>query len=221
MTSVRIEPAWQTVLAEEYAKPYFSALLARVETAQQTGTVYPPAPLIFAALNQCPLPHVKVVILGQDPYHGPGQAHGLAFSVPDDTPIPPSLRNIYKEIATDVGAPATTSGDLTRWAAQGVLLLNTTLTVAASSPGSHSGWGWEQFTDAIITTVSNEQAQIVFLLWGTHAARKATLIDATKHLVLTAPHPSPLSANRGFFGCQHFSKTNDYLTQHGRTPIVW
>ena len=218
---VRIESSWHAALASECAKPYFSALLARVETAQQTHTVYPPAPLIFAAFERCPLSEVKVVILGQDPYHGPGQAHGLAFSVPECVPIPPSLQNIYKEISTDVGAPATTDGNLTRWATQGVLLLNTSLTVAAHQAASHSGWGWERFTDAVIKTVNTEREHVVFLLWGRHAQAKASLIDTKKHLVLTAPHPSPLSAHRGFFGCQHFSKTNNYLAQHGRTPIVW
>jgi uracil-DNA glycosylase len=183
--------------------------------------VYPTEENIFAALNLCPLGKVKVVILGQDPYHGPDQAHGLAFSVPDDIAIPPSLQNIYKEIATDIGIPIPLSGNLTKWAEQGVLLLNSTLTVAAGKPLSHAKYGWEQFTDAVITLVSEKHDNVVFLLWGSFAVSKRPLIDEGKHLVLTAPHPSPLSAYRGFFGCRHFSQCNDYLLAHHKQPIRW
>ncbi len=218
---IPLAPSWQKLYQAESAKPYVSPLKARVAHSYLHGVIYPPAQQIFTALNLCPLEEVCVVILGQDPYHSEGQAHGLAFSVPDGIPIPPSLRNIYKEIGSDIGIKAPTSGNLERWAEQGVLLLNTTLTVATGAPGSHAGWGWEHFTDAIIKTVSTEREHVVFLLWGTHAKAKIDFIDRSKHLVLTAPHPSPLSAHRGFFGCRHFSKTNEYLKQHGLKPIDW
>ena len=221
MTDVRIEASWQSALQGAFTQPYWHTLTTRVKAAYQSNIIYPPPRLIFNALNQCPLPTVRVVILGQDPYHGPGQSHGLAFSVPTGIPIPPSLHNIYKEITADVGAPAATDGDLTRWTKQGVLLLNTTLTVAAGAPGSHANWGWERFTDTIIETISREREHVVFLLWGRHAQAKESLIDTEQHLILKAPHPSPLSAHRGFFGCRHFSKTNAYLAEHNFTPIMW
>jgi len=183
--------------------------------------IYPPADMIFHALELCAPSDVKVVILGQDPYHGHGQAMGLAFSVLGGTPIPPSLNNIFKELSSDLSLPIPQSGNLSHWANQGVLLLNATMTVVAGTPGSHQGKGWEQFTDHIITTIAQEQEHVVFLLWGKYAEAKASLIDPTKHLILTAPHPSPLSAHRGFFGCKHFSQANSYLRQHDRKSIEW
>ena len=219
--TVQIEKTWDTALARELQKPYFRQLGTRVQKAYQNSTAYPAYIDIFAALSHCPLPTVKVVILGQDPYHGPGQAHGLAFSVPNGIDIPPSLRNIYKEIVSDIGVSTPDSGNLIRWADQGVLLLNTTLTVEAGKPASHSSWGWGTFTDRVIQTISQEREHVVFLLWGAHALSKRPLIDEQKHLVVTAPHPSPLSAYRGFFGCKHFSQTNNYLMTQRETPIIW
>jgi uracil-DNA glycosylase len=219
--NVAIEPSWQAALAPEFTKDYFVKLREAVRQAYLTDTVYPPPKLLFHAFDQCPLPAVRVVILGQDPYHGPGQAHGLSFSVPKGVRIPPSLQNIYKEIAADVGTNARADGNLERWAQQGVLLLNSTLTVRAGSAASHQKLGWEHFTDAVIGTVSEQRSHVVFLLWGSFAGSKRQLINETKHLVLTAPHPSPLSAHRGFFGCRHFSQTNQYLRDTGQTPIVW
>jgi len=218
---MQIEASWQHALQAELTQPYFVTLTARIHQTRQTTVVYPPPHLVYNALNLCPLPTVRVVILGQDPYHREGQAHGLAFSVPDGITLPPSLRNIYREIETDIGTQTTSSGNLTRWAKQGVLLLNTTLTVSAGSPASHADWGWGHFTDAVIRIVSDQRSHVVFLLWGTHAQSKEHLIDHTKHLVLTAPHPSPLSAYRGFFGSRHFSQTNAYLASHQLTPILW
>lgn len=219
--NVQLEPSWKNVLAPEFTKGYFSALTKQVREAYLTTTVFPPPKLIFNAFQHCPFDRVSVVILGQDPYHNLGQAHGLAFSVPDDMYVPPSLVNIYKELASDLQKPIPPTGNLEHWADQGVLLLNTTLTVCAHEAFSHQGFGWEQFTDAVITTISEQKEQVVFLLWGGPAIKKRALIDETKHLVLTAPHPSPLSAYRGFFGCKHFSKTNDYLKEHGRPEIIW
>jgi uracil-DNA glycosylase len=216
-----LEDSWNTILSSEFTKPYWHQLWDKITAAATQSTVYPPLPQVFRALNDCPFPTIRVVILGQDPYHGPGQADGRAFSVPDSTAIPPSLRNIYQEIAADTGVTPPASGDLTRLATQGVLLLNTTLTVQAGTAGSHHGWGWEQFTDAVITTISDTHEHVVFLLWGAYAQSKRHLIDETKHLVLAAPHPSPLSAYRGFFGCKHFSQTNAYLALHGQPPIIW
>lgn len=216
-----LHPTWQNALAQHLPPPYLASIAKAVIEADAHETVYPPAPERFAALNTTPLPNVRVVILGQDPYHGPGQAHGLAFSVPDGVPLPPSLKNIYKEIAADTGCTPPQSGNLTRLASQGVLLLNTTLTVRAREASSHSALGWNQFTDAIISAVSETQAHAVFMLWGNHAQSKGGLIDTKKHLVLTAPHPSPLSAYRGFFGSRHFSQANAYLKEHGYTPIAW
>lgn len=219
--NIRIHPSWVNALQEEFAQPYFANLFSFVKAEYASTTVYPPANLIFNAFDHCPLGNVKVVILGQDPYHEPNQAQGLAFSVPDGVRIPPSLVNIYKEIASDTGRPIPLSGNLERWTTQGVLLLNATLTVRMHAAGSHQGKGWEQFTDSVIRLVSDTQPAVVFLLWGSYAIRKAELIDAHKHLILTAPHPSPLSAYRGFFGCRHFSQANNFLMQHGLSPIEW
>ena len=219
--TVQIESSWKQALEAEFEKPYFTELTKRVRTAYKTTHVFPPAKEIFSAFSHCPLPLVKVVILGQDPYHGPGQAHGLAFSVRMGTTIPPSLQNIYKEIRSDIGIVVSDSGNLTTWAEQGILLLNSSLSVRSGEAASHSGFGWEHFTDAVIATISKERAQVVFLLWGAFAISKRTLIDENKHRVLTAPHPSPLSAYRGFLGCHHFSLTNQYLTQTNQTAIIW
>jgi uracil-DNA glycosylase len=219
--NVLLEPSWKDKLASELEKPYFTELRERVRQAYLERTVYPHPQNVFRAFALCPFASVRVVILGQDPYHGPGQAHGLSFSVPDDVRIPPSLKNIYKEIADDVGTPIPESGDLERWAKQGVLLLNATLTVEQGQPGSHQGWGWEEFTNAVIETISTESEHVVFLLWGKYAQAKESLIDESKHLVLKAPHPSPFSAHSGFFGCRHFSQANAYLKAHGRSPIEW
>lgn len=216
-----LEISWQKILSSEIETLYFKNLEEFVVNAYKNSIVFPPQEEIFSALSYCTFTKLKVFILGQDPYHGEGQAHGLAFSVPDGVPVPPSLRNIYKEIYSDIGVTPPQSGNLKRLAAQGVLLLNSTLTVEAGNPGSHQGKGWEQFTDAVITKISNEKSQVVFLLWGTYAHSKRGFIDESKHLVLIAPHPSPLSAYRGFFGCKHFSQTNEYLQKHGYTPIAW
>lgn len=218
---VKIESSWKSQLGGEFTKPYFQTLANFVETEYQTQTVYPSESDVFNAFNFCPFNEVKVVILGQDPYHGPGQAHGLCFSVCDGVRLPPSLRNIFKEIQLDTGAPIPTTGNLSRWATQGVLLLNATLTVRAHLAGSHQKKGWETFTDQVIRTVSEQHQHVVFLLWGAYAQQKAALIDGNKHLILQSVHPSPLSASRGFFGNHHFSKTNQYLVQHGKAPIVW
>lgn len=218
---VKIEKSWQEVLQPEFDKPYFESLVGFVKQEYASRTIFPPAGQIFNAFNTCPFNNVKVVILGQDPYHGPGQAHGLCFSVNDGIPFPPSLQNIFKEITSDLGIPAPKTGNLTRWAEQGVLLLNATLTVRASQAGSHQGKGWEEFTDAVIKTISEKAENVVFILWGSYAIKKKALINASKHCILTAPHPSPLSSYRGFFGCKHFSKTNTYLTSKGKTPIEW
>lgn len=219
--NVKIEPSWSRALAPEFEKPYFRELAERVRQEYASGTVYPPGPRIFAAFDACPLPQVKVVILGQDPYHGPGMANGLCFSVNPGVPVPRSLRNIYREISDDTGAPAPADGNLERWARQGVLLLNATLTVRARQAGSHQGLGWETFTDAVIATLAREREGLVFMLWGAYAISKARLVDRGRHLVLTAPHPSPLSASRGFFGCRHFSRANEYLKLRNLTPIQW
>lgn len=220
--NVRIEPSWNRVLASEWEAPYFKQLTDFVRQQYRTTQVFPPGKQIFAAFDAAPFDQVKVVILGQDPYHGIGQANGLCFSVNDGIPMPPSLVNIFKEVHDDVGSPIPASGDLSRWARQGVLLLNATLTVQAHQPLSHQGRGWEVFTDHVITHLANEREHLVFMLWGAYAKRKGEFIDRTRHLVLTAAHPSPLSANRGgFFGTHHFSRANDYLVQHGFSPIQW
>ena len=216
---VKIEKSWQEVLQTEFDKPYFENLVGFVKQEYASNTIFPPAGQIFNAFNTCPFNNVKVVILGQDPYHGPGQAHGLCFSVNDGIQFPPSLQNIFKEITSDLGIPAPKTGNLTRWAEQGVLLLNATLTVRASQAGSHQGKGWEEFTDAVIKTISEKAENVVFILWGSYAIKKKSLINASKHCILTAPHPSQLSSYRGFFGCKHFSQTNTYLTSKGKTPI--
>ena len=218
---VKIEKSWQEVLQVEFDKPYFESLVSFVKQEYASNTIFPPAGQIFNAFNTCPFNNVKVVILGQDPYHGPGQAHGLCFSVNDGIQFPPSLQNIFKEITSDLGIPAPKTGNLTRWAEQGVLLLNATLTVRASQAGSHQGKGWEEFTDAVIKTISEKAENVVFILWGSYAIKKKSLINPSKHCILTAPHPSPLSSYRGFFGCKHFSQTNTYLTSKGKTPIEW
>ncbi|MBS1490747.1 MAG: uracil-DNA glycosylase [Bacteroidetes bacterium] len=218
---VKITESWKQKLAAEFEKDYFSKLASYVKQEYQSQTVYPPGKEIFQAFDSCLFDDVKVVILGQDPYHGPGQANGLCFSVRQGTRLPPSLVNIFKEIASDLGKPIPSSGDLSRWARQGVLLLNATLTVRASLPGSHQKKGWEAFTDAAIRVVSAEKSHVVFLLWGAYAQKKGELIDRTKHLVLASAHPSPFSADRGFFGCRHFSKTNEYLRSHGLKEIDW
>ncbi|MBQ9591709.1 MAG: uracil-DNA glycosylase [Paludibacteraceae bacterium] len=219
--NVRIEPSWRSLLQQEFDKPYFHALAEAVRTEYQRGVVYPPARLIFNAFDQCPLPSVKVVILGQDPYHEPSQAEGLCFSVSDGVPLPPSLVNIYKEIASEFNTPVPQSGSLLRWARQGVLLLNSTLTVRQHQANSHQGIGWETFTDAVISLLSLHRQNLVFMLWGSYAQRKGQVIDASRHLILKTAHPSPLSAYRGFFGCNHFRMANDYLLSHGITPIEW
>lgn len=221
MAKVQIETSWQEKLQQEFDEPYFEELIEFVRREYAQGTCYPPGNLIFNAFNLCPLPQVKVVLIGQDPYHEPGQAHGLCFSVNDGVPFPPSLRNIFQEIQTDLGTPVPASGNLTRWAEQGVLLLNATLTVRAHAAASHQKHGWERFTDAVIRLVSAECEHVVFILWGSYAQSKATLIDSTKHCVLRSAHPSPLSAYRGFFGNHHFSLCNQYLQQHNIKPIDW
>jgi uracil-DNA glycosylase len=218
---VRIEPSWKKVLALEFSTPYWTTLSDFVRREYVSAAVYPPPKLVFNAFDRCPFDAVRVVILGQDPYHGAGQAHGLCFSVPDGIRIPPSLPNVYKEILADVGVPPRESGNLECWAQQGVLLLNATLTVRAGSPGSHQGKGWEQFTDAVIRALSEQREHLVFMLWGNYAKAKGAHIDRTKHLVLEAAHPSPYSAHSGFFGCKHFSKANAYLVAHGMEPVVW
>ena len=218
---VRIEKSWKEWLAAEWDKDYFRQLTDFVRSEYARTTVYPPASRIFAAFDACPADKVKVVILGQDPYHGEGQANGLCFSVGKGVAIPRSLVNIFKEISSDTGCQLPTDGDLSRWAEQGVLLLNATLTVRAHEAGSHQGRGWETFTDEVVRRLATERSNIVFLLWGSYAARKGELIDRSKHLVLTSAHPSPLSASRGFFGNHHFTLANDYLVSHGKTPIIW
>ncbi len=218
---VKIENEWKEVLANEFGKPYFLTLADTVRKAYQNESVFPPPADLFSAFALTSFSQVKVVILGQDPYHGPKQAHGLAFSVRDGVAVPPSLVNIYKEIRDDIGTSMPGSGDLSHWAKQGVLLLNSTLTVRAGEAASHRPFGWEKFTDAVIQTISDKKEHAVFLLWGSHAQAKTSLIDSSKHLILTAPHPSPLSSYRGFFGCKHFSKTNEYLQKHNLSPINW
>lgn len=218
---VRIEESWKKVLQEEFDKPYFKEISERVHKEIRDGKkIYPPGPLIFNAFNTTPFDKVKVVILGQDPYHQPGQAHGLSFSVRDNTPLPPSLKNIYKEIYDDLGIVSPESGDLTRWAEQGVFLLNAILTVRAGAAASHSNFGWQQFTDAVIGKISEKADSVVFMLWGNFARSKKVLIDPEKHLILEAAHPSPL-ARGAFFGCRHFSKCNEWLLSKGKEPISW
>lgn len=218
---VKMEPSWAAKLQDEFEKPYFEGLVSFVKSEYATQKVFPPGKLIFNAFDHCPFDQVKVVILGQDPYHGPGQAHGLCFSVPDGVPFPFSLQNIFKEIKDDLGIPVPKSGNLERWARQGVFLLNATLTVRAHQAGSHQNHGWETFTDRVIHLLAEERENLVFVLWGAYAQRKGQFIDNSRHLVLQSVHPSPLSAHRGFFGNHHFSKTNEYLVANGKSPINW
>jgi uracil-DNA glycosylase len=219
--NVQIEDSWKYALGEIFVQDFFKNLVSFVKNEYQSHSIFPPGKEIFNAFWHCPLSNVKVVILGQDPYHGPGQAHGLSFSVKPGVPFPPSLLNIFKEIKADLGIDMPPNGDLTRWADQGVFLLNATLTVRANQAGSHQNQGWEQFTDEVIRVISRTQHHVVFMLWGAYAQKKAELIDDKKHLVLKAPHPSPLSAHRGFLGCRHFSQANQYLQNRGLEPIKW
>jgi uracil-DNA glycosylase len=219
---IRLQPGWKNCLQDEFHQPYMQELRSfLLQRKKQGAVIYPPGALIFNALDSTPFEQVKVVILGQDPYHGPGQAHGLCFSVPDGVQTPPSLVNIFKEIESDLGVPCTSNGNLQRWAEQGVLLLNAVLTVERGHAGSHQGKGWERFTDRIVAELNQHRNNLVFLLWGSYAAKKGDSIDSSRHLVLKAPHPSPLSAHRGFFGCRHFSRANSYLQEHGLEPIHW
>jgi uracil-DNA glycosylase len=222
MPNVKIEPSWKEALTEEFSKPYFKLLTDFLRSEKAAGkAIYPPGPLIFNAYNTTPIDQVKVVILGQDPYHNPGQAMGLSFSVPKGTRIPPSLRNINKELNTSLGLPIPEHGDLTKWAEQGVFLLNAMLTVEHKQPGSHQRSGWQFFTDASIKAISQQRENVVFMLWGAFARKKAVLIDGSKHLILESPHPSPFSADRGFFGNNHFKLANDYLEEHGKEGVDW
>lgn len=219
---LRLEPSWKMFLQDEFHQPYMQELrFFLLQRKKQGAVIYPPGALIFNALNSTPFERVKVVILGQDPYHGPGQAHGLCFSVQNGVQIPPSLVNIFKEIESDLEVPCMSSGNLQRWSEQGVLLLNAVLTVEKGLAGSHQGKGWERFTDRIVAELNQRRNNLVFLLWGSYAAKKGDCIDRSRHLVLKAPHPSPLSAHRGFFGCRHFSHTNTYLQECGLEPINW
>lgn len=219
--NVKIEESWRKELADEWEQPYFQQLVDFVHDEYKHYQVFPPGREIFAAFDATPFECVKVVILGQDPYHDLGQANGLCFSVRDGVPMPPSLVNIFKEIHDDLGKPMPASGDLSRWARQGVLLLNSTLTVRAHCAGSHQNRGWEEFTDHVILHLATRRDHLVFILWGSYAIKKGAFIDRTRHLVLTSPHPSPLSAYRGFFGNKHFSRANEYLIAHGEEPIDW
>ncbi|AKP53678.1 uracil-DNA glycosylase [Cyclobacterium amurskyense] len=219
--NVKIENSWKQLLGNEFNKPYFAALASFVKAEYETKTIYPKANSIFKAFELCPVDKVKVVILGQDPYHGENQAHGLSFSVKEGVPIPPSLKNIFKELKSDLDLPFPSDGNLERWAKQGVLLLNATLTVEAHKAGSHQKKGWETFTSAVIEKLASKKSNLVFLLWGAYAQKKATVIHSDKHLKLQSPHPSPLSAHRGFLGCQHFSQANAYLEAHGKPAIKW
>jgi uracil-DNA glycosylase len=219
---VQIEESWKRELKEEFSKTYFQHIITFLKAEKASGKIiYPPGPLIFNAFKQTPFDRVKVVLIGQDPYHNKGQAHGLSFSVPDGVPKPPSLNNIFKELKNDLGIEIPENGNLTKWAQQGVLLLNASLTVRQNEPGSHANIGWLQFTDNVIKRISDDKEGIVFLLWGKFAQEKQSLIDETKHFVLKAAHPSPYSANNGFFGCKHFSKTNELLMKQHKTPIDW
>ena len=218
---VRIEQSWKSQLAAEWDKQYFINLTSFVREQYSTRTVFPPASKIFAAFDACPFDTVKVIILGQDPYHDVGQANGLCFSVSPGIPMPPSLVNIFRDIHDDTGAEIPSDGDLSRWAKQGVLLLNSTLTVEAHRAGSHQGRGWEEFTDEVVMRLAKDREHLVFMLWGSYAIKKGAFIDRSRHMVLTSPHPSPLSAYRGFFGNHHFSQANAYLSSHGQTPIIW
>ena len=222
LMDVKIEPHWKEILKSEFDKPYFQQIALHLKTEKsQNKTIYPPGSQIFNAFDTTPIDNVKVVILGQDPYHGSGQAHGLCFSVQNGVPPPPSLINIFKELHEDIGAPIPNHGNLTHWSEQGVFLLNASLTVRAGEPMSHSKIGWAEFTDTVIKKISEEKKHVVFLLWGKFAQEKRVLINESKHLILRAAHPSPLSAHAGFFGCKHFSKANEYLIKNGIDPIDW
>ena len=218
---VKIAQDWKELLKEEFDKPYFEELISFVKEEYATRRIYPRGSNIFRAFDKCPVDKLMVVIIGQDPYHGPGQANGLCFSVGDGVPFPPSLRNIFQEVSTDTGAPIPSSGNLDRWAEQGVLLLNAVLTVREHEAASHAGRGWEQFTDAVVRAIAARKEGIVYLLWGSYAQRKGAIADPQKNCILKSVHPSPLSVYRGFWGCKHFSKANDYLIAHGQTPINW
>ncbi|NPA67426.1 MAG: uracil-DNA glycosylase [Chlorobi bacterium] len=218
---VKIEQSWKKLLKDEFEKEYFVNLVNFVKQEYKTQTIYPPGKDIFKAFDLCPVDKVKVVIIGQDPYHGKGQAHGLCFSVKDGVTVPPSLRNIYKELHSDVGKEIPATGNLEHWAKQGVLMLNATLTVRAGQAGSHQGKGWETFTDAAIKKIAETKENLVFMLWGAYAQKKGQVIDAGKHYILKSPHPSPFSAHNGFFGCKHFSKTNEFLKSIGKEEIKW
>lgn len=219
--AVKIEESWGKVLQEEFEKTYFKKLIEFVRLEYQDQKIYPPGKQIFSAFDKCPFDQVKVVILGQDPYHGPGQANGLCFSVHEGMPFPPSLTNIFKEIKNDLGKEIPPNGSLERWAEQGVLLLNATLTVRAHQAGSHQKKGWEEFTDAVINALAEEKQEVVYMLWGNYAQKKASIVDAASNLILKSVHPSPLSAHRGFFGSAHFSQANSYLREKGKTVIDW
>ena len=221
MAEVRMAEDWKALLAEEFDKPYFNELVKFVKDEYAQGVVYPSGANIFRAFDKCPFERLKVVIIGQDPYHGPNQANGLCFSVNDGVAFPPSLQNIFKEVSSDIGVAMPTSGNLDRWAEQGVLLLNAVLTVRAHNAASHAGRGWEQFTDAVVRTVAERKQGVVYMLWGSYAQRKGAIVDSAKNLILKSVHPSPLSAYRGFFGCRHFSLANGYLKQLGKEPICW
>ena len=218
---VRIAQDWKEILSEEFSKPYFKELVEFVRAEYAAGEVFPKGRDIFRAFDKCPFEKLKVVIIGQDPYHGVGQANGLCFSVGEGVPFPPSLQNIFKEVNTDTGAPIPTSGNLDRWAEQGVLLLNAVLTVRAHQAASHAGRGWEQFTDAVVRAIATRKQGVVYMLWGSYAQKKGAIADPNNNLILKSVHPSPLSSYRGFFGCRHFSKANDYLASVGREQIVW
>lgn len=218
---VRIESGWKQALQQEFEKPYFMQLTNFIRQEYRSARIFPPASQIFNAFDRCPLSQVKVVILGQDPYHGPGQANGLCFSVNDSIAKPPSLLNIFKELKTDLGIDEPPSGNLQKWADQGVLLLNATLTVRAHQAGSHQGRGWEQFTDSAVRVLAEQRSNLVFILWGSYAQKKGAMIDDVRHLIIKSPHPSPLAAHRGFFGSRPFSRTNRYLKDHGKEPISW
>ena len=219
--NVRIAEDWKQILAEEFEKPYFKSLVEFVRAEYASGVVYPKGGNIFRAFDKCPFESLKVVIIGQDPYHGEGQANGLCFSVGEGVPFPPSLQNIFKEVQSDIGTPIPTSGNLDRWAEQGVLLLNSVLTVRAHQAASHAGCGWEQFTDAVVRAIAERKSGVVYMLWGSYAQKKGAIANPANNLILKSVHPSPLSSYRGFFGCRHFSQANQYLTNIGKQPIIW
>ncbi|MBO7265096.1 MAG: uracil-DNA glycosylase [Alistipes sp.] len=221
MADVRIAEDWKEVLQEEFTKPYFDELVEFVKHEYASGVVYPAGANIFRAFDKCPFDKLKVVIIGQDPYHGPGQANGLCFSVARGVQFPPSLQNIFKEVQSDIGTPMPESGELDRWAEQGVLLLNAVLTVRAHQAASHAGRGWEKFTDAVVRAIAERKSEVVYMLWGSYAQKKGAIANSANNLILKEVHPSPLSAYRGFFGCKHFSEANKYLESVGKTPVVW